>query len=198
MIGLLITYMLVSFLIFSMVSGLLDLLQTYYWHLYLIKLLLLLIGLGLLKLWHLINPRLSAVCGILFFFTNSNFMEFQARYLVLFCLFSVIDNFRWFWMENLLKSIKSLLEFLKAPTLFLLYINDFLGIWIRVLLLSLLLKLPTRKLESSFVLWSVFLLRLLFILIILPHSLSWCNTVVMSGQMLLAISCICYINYRNR
>ena len=33
-------------------------------------------------------------------------MEFQARYLALFPLFSVIDGFEFFWMENLYKNIQ--------------------------------------------------------------------------------------------
>ena len=49
--------------------------------------------------------------------------------------------------------------------------------------LSLFLKLPPRKLEPWFVLWSFFLLRLLCISINLPHGHAW-NTVVMSGLVL--------------
>ena len=41
--------------------------------------------------------------------------EFQVRYL--FLLFSVIDDFEWFWMEILHKNIQSMREFLKAPFL---------------------------------------------------------------------------------
>ena len=44
-------------------------------------------------------------------------MEFQARYLALFLLFSVIDGFEWFWMGSLPKNIQLMLEFLKAPFL---------------------------------------------------------------------------------
>ena len=67
---------------------------------------------------------------MLVFFTNVSLIEFQDRYLVLFCLFSVIDCFEWLWMGSLHKNILLMLEFLKAlikpqgPTLFLLYIND--------------------------------------------------------------------------
>ena len=46
-------------------------------------------------------------------------MEFQVRYLALFHLFSVIDNFEWFWMLSLYKTIKLILEFLKSPFLIL-------------------------------------------------------------------------------
>ena len=41
-------------------------------------------------------------------------MEFQVRYLALFLDFSVIDGFKWFWMESLHKNIQLMLEFLKA------------------------------------------------------------------------------------
>ena len=41
-------------------------------------------------------------------------MEFQVRYLALFLLFSVIDNFKWFWMGSLHKNIQLTKEFLKA------------------------------------------------------------------------------------
>ena len=55
--------------------------------------------------------------GMLVFFTNLGLMEFQVRYLALFLLFSVIDSFKWFWMESLHKNIKLMLEFLKGPSL---------------------------------------------------------------------------------
>ena len=54
--------------------------------------------------------------------------------------------------------------------------------WIGALTLSLLLKLPPRKLEPWFVLWSFFLLRLLCISINLPYAHVW-NTVVTSGLL---------------
>ena len=38
----------------------------------------------------------------------------QVRYLVLFCLFSLIVNFKWFWMGSLHKNIQLMLELLKA------------------------------------------------------------------------------------
>ena len=64
---------------------------------------------------------------MLVFFTNLSLMEFQVRYLVLFCLFSAVGGFEWFSMGNLHKNIQFLVKFLKAPfvpTLFLIYIND--------------------------------------------------------------------------
>ena len=44
--------------------------------------------------------------GMLVFFTNVSVIKFQVRYLVLFFLFSVIDNFEWFWMGSLHKNIQ--------------------------------------------------------------------------------------------
>ena len=77
----------------------------------------LLTGLGLLELWHLIYPRLLAGFGMLVFFTNLSLMEFQVKYSVLSLLFSVIDNFEWFWMESLHKNIQLMWGFLKASFL---------------------------------------------------------------------------------
>ena len=99
-----------------MVSVLLNQLQIFS-QLYLIELLGLLTGQGLLELWHLIYPRLLTGFGMLVFFTNLSLMEFQVRYLALFLLFSVIDDFEWFWMESLHKNIQLMWEFLKAPLL---------------------------------------------------------------------------------
>ena len=106
----------VFFLILSMVLGLLDQLLIFS-QLYLIELPGLLTGLGLLELWHLIYPRLLTEFGMLVFFTNLILMEFQVRYLVLYLLFSVIDDLKWFWMESLHKNIQLMQEFLKVPYL---------------------------------------------------------------------------------
>ena len=51
---------------------------------------------------------------MLFFSTNLSFMEFLVRYLAFFCLFSVIDDFEWFWMESLHKNIQLIMVLLKA------------------------------------------------------------------------------------
>ena len=99
-----------------MVLGLLNQLLIFS-QLYLIELLGLLTGLGILELWHLIYPKLLIGFGMLVFFTNSSLMEFQVIYLALFLLFSVIDDFEWFWMESLHKNIQLMQEFLKAPFL---------------------------------------------------------------------------------
>ena len=116
------------FLISSVVLGLLDQRQIF-WQLNLIELLWLLTGLGLVELWYLIYPRLLTGIDMLLFFTNVSLMDIQVRYLVLFCLFSVIDNSRWFLMWSLHKNIQLKLEFVKAvigPTLYLQYINNLL------------------------------------------------------------------------
>ena len=68
--------------------------------------------------------------------------------------------------------------------------------WIRALVLSLLLKLPPRKLKPWFILWSFFLLRLLCISLNLPYGHVW-NTVVMSGLVLLVTTWNCWITYKN-
>ena len=99
-----------------MVLGLLDQLLIFS-QLYLIESLGLLTGLGLLELWHLMYPRLLIGFAMLVFFTNLSLMEFQVRYSVLFLLFSVIDDFEWFWMESLHKNTHLMWEFLKAPFL---------------------------------------------------------------------------------
>ena len=255
-----------------MVLGLLDQ-QQIFLQLYMIELLGLLTGLGLLRLWHLIYPRHLTGFGMLVFFTNLTLMEFPVRYLALFLLFSVIVGFKWFWMESLHSNIQLMLEFLKVPFLvldFLYYtlmtfltmlsvilismlmiLLSILGVirrlicgnnlnwllnlnliyetlwtgvrsgflismlgkiswfcltslitmvllmwkwmglflrknnllicwvwpsllnWVRALTLSLLLKLPPRKLEVYFVVWSFFLLRLLCISINLPYAHVW-------------------------
>ena len=109
----------VFFLISNIVVDLLDQ-QQIFSQMYLIESPGLLAGLGLLELWHLIYPR---HWHWLVFFTNLGLMEFQVRYLALFLLFSVKDGFEWFWMGSLHKNIQLILEFLKVPSMVLLYIN---------------------------------------------------------------------------
>ena len=83
------------FLILSVVLGLLDQLEIFS-HLYLIELLRILTGLGLLELWHFIHPRVLTRFGMLVFFTNLSLTKFQVTYLPFFLLFSVINDFEWF------------------------------------------------------------------------------------------------------
>ena len=64
------------------------------------------------------------------------------------------------------------------------------------LTLSLLLQLPPRKMQSWFVLWSFFLLRLPCISINLLYNHTW-NTVFTSGLVLLAAAWNCWISYKN-
>ena len=132
-----------------MVLGLLDQLQIFLL-LYLKELLGLLRGLGLLKLWHLIYPRLFTEFGMLVFFTNISLMEFQVRYLALFLLFLVDFNAEKtpmlsFDQSNYTSSIN-----VKMDGSVLVEKSSFkmLGLdWIGALPLSLFLKLPPRKLE---------------------------------------------------
>ena len=63
--------------------------------------------------------------------------------------------------------------------------------WIWALTLSLLLKPPSRKLELWFALWSLFLLKLLFISLNLPFTHTW-NIVGMSELVHLVVTCNCY------
>ena len=60
-----------------------------------------------------------------------------------------------------------------------------------------LLKPPPKKLESSFALWTFFLLRLLCISINLPYRHLW-NNAVMSELVLLVATWNCWISYKNR
>ena len=90
------------FLISNMVLGLLNQLQIF-WYLYLMELPGFSIGLGLLELYHLIYSRHSTGFGMLVFFPNLCLMEFWVRYLALYCPFSLINAFKWFWMGGLQK-----------------------------------------------------------------------------------------------
>ena len=67
----------VFFLISSMVLGILDHPQIFL-ELYLMEFLGLLTGLELLKLWHLIYPKLLIGFDMLVFFTNLTLMEFRS------------------------------------------------------------------------------------------------------------------------
>ena len=129
-------------LISSMVLGLRDQLQIF-WQLLLIELLELLTGLGLLKLWYLIYPRLLTEFGILVFFTNIGLMEFQIRYFALLLHFSVIG---WFWIGSLLKNIQLMMDFHRGSFLVLHFSYYTLVIFLMmlsVILLSMLMILPS-------------------------------------------------------
>ena len=92
-----------------------------------------------------IAKAFDRVC-MLVFFTNLSLMEFQVRYSALFLLFSVIDDFEWFWMESLHKNIQLMREFLKAPFLVLHFsyytLMTFL-MMLSVILQSMLMILPS-------------------------------------------------------
>ena len=78
---------------------------------------------------------------MLVFFTSLSLMEFQVRYLALFLLFSVIDDFEWFWMESLHKNIQLMQEFLKAAFLVLHFSYYTLMIFLMILSVILLAML---------------------------------------------------------
>ena len=77
-------------------------------------------------------------------------MEVQDRYLVLFCLFSVVGRFEWFWMESLHSNIQLMTDTLKAPFLvlhFLYYaLMTFLMMLSVILLFMLIILLYTLSL----------------------------------------------------
>ena len=136
-----------------MILGLLDQLQIF-WQLYLIGLLGLLTGLGLLKLWHLIYSRLLTGFDMLVLFTKLSLIEFQFRYLVLYLLFLIKDVFRWFCMGSLHKNTQLMLEFFKAPFLVLHFsyytLMTFL-MMLSVILLMLMMLLSTLSLISHLI-----------------------------------------------
>ena len=111
------------FLICCMVLGLLDQLQIFL-QLYLIELLGLLTGLGLLELWHLIYPRLLTGFGMLV----SKFCRISGQVFGL--IYYFLSN-RWF---QVVLDVKSSQEYpvnarvsqgsTLGPALFLLYVND--------------------------------------------------------------------------
>ena len=82
--------------------------------------------------------------GMLVYLKNLCLMEFEVRYLALFLLISVIDDFKWFWMGSLDKNIQLMLELLKAPFLvlhFFFYILMTFLMMLSVILLSMMMIL---------------------------------------------------------
>ena len=110
-----------------MILGLLNQLQIFS-QFYLIEMLALLTGLGLLELWHLIHPRLLTGFDMLVFFTNETSYGISGQ------IFGLISSFLHNrWLRVVLDG-KSSQEYpvnaggtqgsILLPTLFLLYIND--------------------------------------------------------------------------
>ena len=115
-------------------------------------------------------------------------------------LISKLDKLSWFHLTSLITLVLFMWKwiglFLRKNHLLRCWSWFSLVNWIGALKLSLLLKLPPRKLEPWFVLWSFFLLRLLCISINLPHGHAW-NTAVMPGLVLLVATWNCKISYKN-
>ena len=157
---------------------------------YLIELVGLLTGLGLDRVWHgdLLHKLKSY--GI------------SGRYLTLFLLFSVIDSFKWFWMESLHKNIQLILEFLKAPFLVLHFsccmLMTFL-MMLSVILLSMLTILLSVLSDQASDLWQK--LELVSEL----ESLYLCKSTICpcmeycwnTGIVPLVATWNCYTNYKN-
>ena len=89
-------------------------------------------------------------------FTILNHMEFQVRYLALFCLFTLIDSFELFKMGSSHKNIKLMLEFLMAPFLVLHFSHNRLMIYLMmlsVILPSMLMVLLCSKCDQASDIW---------------------------------------------
>ena len=115
-------------------------------------------------------------------------------------LISMLEKLNWFCLTGLIALVllmwKWLGLFLSKNHLLRCWCWRTLLNWIGTLTLFLLLKLPSRKLEPWFVLWSFFLLKLLCISINLPYSHVW-NTVAMFGLVLLVATWNYCISYQN-
>ena len=146
-----------------MVLGLLDQLQII-WQLYLIEMLELLTGLGLLKLYCLIYPRLLTGFGILFILTDW-LLNLILIYKTLWTgaesglLISMLEKLNFFSLTVLITLVllmwKWMGQFLRENHLRLTFsLKLDWGSYI-----FLLLKLLPRKIEPCFALWSFFLLR---------------------------------------
>ena len=107
-------------------------------------------------------------------------------------LISMLKRLKWFRLTSLITLVLLIWKWMG-----LLLMKNLLRCWGWLSLLnwigshtaSLLLKLPPRKLDPWFVLWSFFLLRLLCISINLPYGHAWNN--VVSGLELLVATWNC-------
>ena len=148
-------------------------------------------GAGLEAIWKRFSERDSPKVPIGLVKTKSDFIVESVEMLEKlnwFCLTSLITLvlLMWKWVHLLLRR-----NHLLRCWGWLSLLN-----WIGALTLSLLLKLPPRKLEPWLVLWSFFLLKLLCISINLPYDHEW-NTIVMSGLLLLVSTWNYWIRYKN-
>ena len=109
-------------------------------------------------------------------------------------LISMLGKLNWFHLTSLITLVLLMWKwmglFLRNNYLLRCWGWLFVLNWIGALTLSLLLKLPPTKLEPWLVLWSFFLLRLLFISINLPYAHA-CNTAVTSGLVPLFVTWNC-------
>ena len=99
--------------------------------------------------------------GMLIFFTNLSLMEFQARYLTLFLLLSVLPYFTWM---GSCKNIQLILTSLKGPFLFLHFFYYTLIIFLMILSI-ILISILMIILSSLSVISVAFLLLLSVILL---------------------------------
>ena len=90
-------------------------------------------------------------------------------------LISILKKFNWFCLTSAID----------VRMYGLVIVEKSVSYWIGALTLSLLQKLPSRKLEPWFFIWSFILPKSHYISINVPYSHGW-NTVAMSGLLLLS------------
>ena len=130
---------------------------------------------------------LSTLCVIRHLICGNNYnwlLNFNMIYKTLYpgagsgLLISMLEKLNWFCLTSLVTLVLLMWKWtgllLRKKHLLKCLGCLFLLNWTRALILSVLLKQLQRKLESWFVLWSFFLLRLLCISGILLSCVSWC------------------------
>ena len=116
---------------------------------------LLIFGIDLLGLF---NPLRTFDSRMGFGFDMLSLLDFQVRYLAIFCLFTVIDGFKWFRMGNLHRNIWLIIEFLKAPFLIQHFFNYILMTFLMILSVISVILLSLLKLLLS----TIIMIRYLF------------------------------------